>query len=78
MDNLKILNDYANGDKFQRPVEWAINEITKLRAENEALRLNDKRLNFICSKGVITAFIFKALDSDERHVYNAIDQAMKG
>lgn len=58
-DNLKILNDYANGDEFQRPVEWAVNEITELReklAQLElALKVKDEKIKEIT--------IYAALDT---------------
>ncbi len=33
MDILEILDRYAEGDEFQRPIETAIEEITKLREQ---------------------------------------------
>ena len=33
MDIVEILDRYAEGDEFQRPIETAIEEITKLREQ---------------------------------------------
>jgi hypothetical protein len=37
-DHIATLNDYANGDEYQRAVEWAVSEIERLTKENEELQ----------------------------------------
>ena len=36
--HIKNLDDYANGDSYQRSVEWAVDEIKSLKADAERWR----------------------------------------
>ena len=46
MDIVEILDRYAEGDEFQRPIETAIEEITKLREQVAAQAAEIEKLRY--------------------------------
>jgi hypothetical protein len=55
----------------------AADRISALEAENAELRKDAERYRWILHQSKITDMIFEYTDSRERHVSNAIDQALK-
>ena len=51
-------------------------KLADARAERDAAVRNSERYTWILHRGAITDFIFKYLNSAERHVSNAIDAAI--